>query len=224
MDNLENVLTYNSISALTTNALKNLKTTLDGEIPINHNKVKIVNNFECYIAIPMNSEEAYNVKLNDTVYLRFKNTGNELIPATVEYISNEENGILLFFKVKLNVEELTKYRKIGLDVVWWSSTGLKVNKSAVTYTNIDIGAEESGDLNYNTSGDVQITKQIQLPTITVKKAYNTETVWVKILKETKDFVIIDNYTDSELLEMGLSESDISSRSTIKMYDEALVSK
>ena len=224
MDNFENVLTYNSISALTTNALKNLKTTLDGEIPINHNKVKIVNNFECYIAIPMNSEEAYNVKLNDTVYLRFKNTGNELIPATVEYISNEENGILLFFKVKLNVEELTKYRKIGLDVVWWSSTGLKVNKSAVAYTNIDIGAEESGDLNYNTSGDVQITKQIQLPTITVKKAYNTETVWVKILKETKDFVIIDNYTDSELFEMGLSESDISSRSTIKMYDEALVSK
>ena len=58
--------------------------------------------------------------------------------------------------------------------------------------------------------------------ITVKKAYNTEDVWVKILKETKDFVIIDNYTDEELINLGLSESQIQNRSTIKMYDEALI--
>lgn len=220
VDNFENVLTYNSISSLTTNALKNLKTTLDAEIPINQRNVKIVNNFECYIAVSMNSPEARSVKLNDNIYLRFKNTGNKLIPATIEYISNESENVLLVLKIKSNVEDLTRYRKIGMDVVWWSSTGLKVNKSAITYTNITIDNSVSGDVE-NLSGD-SIIKQVELPMITVKKAYNTEDVWVKILKETKDFVIIDNYTDEELINLGLSESQIQNRSTIKMYDEALI--
>lgn len=219
VDNLENVLTYKSLSSLTTTALKNLKTTLDAEIPINQKKVKIVDNFECYIAVSMNSEEAQNVKLNDTVYLRFKNTGDELISATIEYISTESENILIVFKIKSNVEELTKYRKIGMDVVWWSSTGLKVNKNAITYTKFDTETRADD----TESGDILIG-QVELPTITVKKAYNTETVYVKIVKETEDFVIIDNYTDAELTSLGINESVIENRSTIKMYDEALISK
>ena len=224
VDNLENVLTYNSISSLTTTALKNLKTTLNGEIPVNQKKVKIVNNFECYVAVSMNSQEANDVKLNSTVYLRFKNTEDKLIPATIEYISKESGNVLIVFKIQSNVEELTKYRKIGLDVVWWSSTGLKVNKEAITYSKINIAENTSGDAEANESGDIASTKQIELATITIKKAYYLETAYVKILKEARDFVIIDNYSDSELRNLGLSESEIAGRVTIKMYDEVEISR
>lgn len=224
VDNLENVLTYNSISSLTTTALKNLKTTLNGEIPVNQKKVKIVNNFECYVAVSMNSQEANDVKLNSTVYLRFKNTEDKLIPATIEYISKESGNVLIVFKIQSNVEELTKYRKIGLDVVWWSSTGLKVNKEAITYSEINIAENTSGDAEANESGDIASTKQIELATITIKKAYYLETAYVKILKEARDFVIIDNYSDSELRNLGLSESEIAGRATIKMYDEVEISR
>ena len=224
VDNLENVLTYNSISSLTTTALKNLKTTLNGEIPVNQKKVKIVNNFECYVAVSMNSQEANDVKLNSTVYLRFKNTEDKLIPATIEYISKESGNVLIVFKIQSNVEELTKYRKIGLDVVWWSSIGLKVNKEAITYSKINIAENTSGDAEANESGDIASTKQIELATITIKKAYYLETAYVKILKEARDFVIIDNYSDSELRNLGLSESEIAGRATIKMYDEVEISR
>ena len=47
IDNLEDVLTYESISVLTSKDLDNMKTTLNQVIPINNKNVKIVNNFEC---------------------------------------------------------------------------------------------------------------------------------------------------------------------------------
>lgn len=232
VDNFENILTYDSISVLTVEELQKMKTTLNQIIPVNINKIKIIDNFECYIAIPMYSKEAHNAKLNDTIYLRFKNTKDSLIPATVEYISNEEDAVLLVLKIKSNVEELTKYRKIGLDVVWWSSTGLKVNKDTIFYSKVF--AKESGEQDIenenialiNVSGDDRVslenTKQIELATIKIKKAYYTEDVFVKILKETDDFVIIDNYKDSELEQMGIGEEVLKNRATLKLYDEALI--
>ena len=67
-----------------------------------------------------------------------------------------------------------------------------------------------------------VTKLIKIPTVTIKKAYSEENVFVKILKETDEFVIIDNYKDSELIEMGVSNDLIENRRTIKMYDEAIM--
>ncbi|MBQ9280064.1 MAG: hypothetical protein IJ215_03335 [Clostridia bacterium] len=233
VDNLENVLTSSSISTLTSKDLSNIKVALNQVIPVNLNRVKIIDNFECYIAVPMKSKEAYEAKLNDTIYLRFKNTGDSLIPATVEYISKEEDCILLVFKLKTNIEELTKYRKIGLDVVWWSYTGLKVSKdtifdTAVTVTqfndeilaNSGESSDESGEFD---DTPLQVTSQtVMIPTVTIKKPYGIYDVFVKVLRETSDFVIIDNYKDSELLEMGISEEVVAGRNTIKMYDECVV--
>lgn len=248
IDNLENVLTPNSLSELTSKDLSNIKVGINQVIPVDTNHVKIINNFVCYIAVPMKSTEAYNAKLNDTVSLRFKNTADSLIPATIEYISNEHDCVLLVFKLNTNIEELTKYRKIGLDVVWWSSVGLKINKDTIFYTTIDISEQNEPEI---TSGDEKIvtaselpveeeaiineeaisgetenvvkqTEKVTIPTITVQKAYGTYDVYVKILKETSDFVIVDNYKDSELIEMGIPEEQVSGRNTIKMYDECVV--
>lgn len=241
VDGFEEILTYDSISELTSETLDKFKLSLDQTIPMDTKNIKIIDNFKCYIAVPMESEEASQVMLNDTVYLRFSNSDDSLVPAQVEYISNEEEGTLLVFKINSNVEELTKYRKISLDVVWWRSTGLKVNKEVLFDTEIQVTVsgedifEESEitleDLSTarNVSGDEteseapqMVTKTIKIPTVTIKKAYSEENVFVKILKETEEFVIIDNYKDSELIQMGVDEALLENRRTIKMYDEAVM--
>ena len=208
VDNYENVLMPSSISKLTVEELEKIKMATNQIIPISTSNVKIVNNFECYIAVPMYSKESKNANLNDNVYLRFNNTGDELVNATVEYISEEENGRILVFKITTNVEELTKYRKIDLDVVWWRDKGLKINKEAIKYVDI-----------VNQSGDT-----ITLPTVTIKKASYTQEAWAKIVRETVDFAIIENYKDEELRNLGIPEEQISDRATLKMYDEAIVQK
>lgn len=217
VDGFENILTYDSISLLTAEKLSELKISLDQTIPVDTKNVKIIDNFVCYIAVPMTSEDARKTKLNDTVYLRFSNDEDSLVPANVEYISNEEEETLIVFKISSNVEELTKYRKIGLDVVWWRSSGLKVNKEVIFETEVDV--QVSGEEENSTE---ILTKRIKIPTVTIKKAYNEANVFVKILKETDEFVIIDNYKDSELIEMGVSMDLIENRKTIKMYDEAIM--
>ena len=206
VDNYENVLTTDSLSKPTKEELEKINITTNQIIPLNINKVKIINNFECYIAVSMNSDESKNANLNDSVYLRFDNTGDKLISATVEYISEEESGRLIVFRINTNVEELTKYRKIDVDVVWWSDKGLKVNKDALEDTTIQ-----------NASGDA-----LELSKITIKKSSYTEEALVKIVREAGEFAIIDNYTDKELLNMGIDENILNNRSTIKMYDEVIV--
>ena len=208
VDNYENVLSPSVISKLTLSELEKIKINNNQIIPISSSKVKIVNNFECYIAIPMESEESKEANLNDNVYLRFDNTGDELINATIEYISEEDNKRIIVLKIKSNVEELTKYRKINLDVVWWSDKGLKINKEAITYNEIT-----------GVSGDTVI-----VPTVTIKKSSYTQDVFVKIVREAGDFAIITNYEDKELLNLGVPEELIEDRQTLKMYDEAVLIK
>ena len=229
VDGYENILTPASFSELTIDYLKSLKTTKDQVISANSNKVKLVNNFCCYIAIPLGKDALEKISLNETTYLRFESTGDRLIPATVEYMSTEDEGMLCIFKINSNVEELTKYRKVSVDVVWWRTKGLKVNEDVIHYTEIQVPSGEdkviqSGDemITIETSGDAMVTKTIKLPTVTVKKAYYDTEVFVKILKTAKGFVILDNYTTEELESMGLTEEMINNRGTIKLYDELLV--
>ncbi|MBR3887874.1 MAG: hypothetical protein IKJ32_02115 [Clostridia bacterium] len=229
VDGYENILTPASFSELTIDYLKSLKTTKDQVVSANSNKVKLVNNFCCYIAIPLGEDGLEKITLNETTYLRFESTGERLIPATVEYMSTEEDGILCIFKINSNVEELTKYRKVSVDVVWWRTKGLKVNEDVIHYTELQVpsGEEEviqSGDetIIVETSGDANVTKTIKIPTVTVKKAYYDTEVFVKILKSAKGFVILDNYTVEELEKMGVSQEIIDNRGTIKLYDELLV--
>ena len=250
IDGFENILTYDSISLLTSEKLAELKISLDQTIPVDTKNIKIIDNFKCYIAVPMESEDAKNAMLNDTVYLRFSNSDDSLIASQVEYISNEEDCTLIVFKINSNVEELTKYRKISMDVVWWRSTGLKVNKEVLFDTELEVvvsgeeaieneisiasvseiadDATVSGDISgvieapEDILNNIVKTKIIKIPTIKIRKAYSEENVFVKILKETDEFVIIDNFKDAELLEMGVDESLISNRRTIKMFDEAVM--
>ena len=209
VDNYENILTPSSFSALSIAELEKIKLNVGQIIPIDTSKVKIVNNFECFIAIPMKSEKSKELELNSTVKLRFANMGDDYVKSTVVYISDEEDERrLVIFKVPTNTEELTKYRKINLELIWWSDTGLKIPNEAIRYETV---------IDSNTN-----KKIATLPTVTTIESNYQDDVWVKVIRSTDKFSIVENYTDTELLEMGLTEEMIKGRSEIKMYDEIIV--
>lgn len=207
IDNLENVLTFDSIKSLTIKQLEDLEINTGQVIPIDINNIKIVNNFECYVVIPMSSEESKKAELNDKIYFRFDNSQNEFIPATVEYISEEDDKRLIIFKIKSNVEELVKYRKIALDVIWWRTEGIKIPNNSIKIEPV-----------YDENGNI-VT---ELPTILVQKLGYVENVWIKVVNKAGDFSIIENITEEELIEMGIPEKIIENRKTVKMYDEIIV--
>ncbi len=209
VDGYENILTPNSLSSLSIKELEKIKINMGQIIPIDTSKVKIIDNFYCYIAIPTNSEEGKAAKLNDKIKLRIDDTDDNYIPATIEYISDEDSTTrLIIVKITSNVENLIKYRKMNLDVVWWRDTGLKVPNDAIKYTTIK---------------DTTNGKTIEnMATITIQKSSYTEEVWVKVIRQADSASIIENYTDDELIEMGISEESVNSRSTIKLYNDVVL--
>lgn len=207
VDGYEEELTKESISDLTSEKLSSFKLNPNQIIARDTSKIKVINNFECYISIFMDSLESKEANLNDKLYLRFENTGDTLIPATIEYISEEAEGRLITVKIETNTEELTKYRKINLDVVWWSYTGFKLHKSVISNKEIT-----------NLNGEV-VTN---LDYVTIARAGYNDIAYVKVVKEFGDYVIVDNYTDEEYLEMGFVEADIEKFVTLKMYNEVIV--
>lgn len=205
VDGYENILTPNSFSSISIKELEKIKINSGQLIPINTSKIKVIDNFSCYIAIILESDESKNTKLNDTIKLRFDNTGDEIIQGSVEYIAEEGSQRLIIVKINSNIEELSKYRKTNIDVVWWRDTGLKVPSNAIKYQLVETA-----------SG----TKEIAY--VTIQKSLYTENAWVKIIREANGFYIIDNYTDEELLEIGLSEQEVSNRQTLKLYNDVVL--
>jgi hypothetical protein len=204
VDNFENILTPKSIGSLTIHELEDMKLRTGQLIPISNEKIKLVDNFECYLAIPMYSEESKSVKINDSVQFRFNDTADDLVPATVQYISEEENGRLIVFKITTHIEDLTKYRKINLDVVWWRYKGLKVTNDAIKQVQISESLDKT------------------IPAVTIVNSNYRNDVFVKIVRQAGNFSIIDNYETSELEEMGLGKDKIVNQNEINMYDEVSV--
>ena len=143
----------------------------------------------------LDSDEAQNIGVNDSITLRLSNAME--IDADAIYIMQQETGeVMIIFKTNKAVEELISYRKISVDVVWWSKSGLKVPNSAII---------EEGGLNY---------------VVRNRTGYNDKII-VNVLKQNKNYSIITNYTADELRELGYDNEEIYSRKLIGLYDEIL---
>lgn len=196
IDGLEEILTPDSLENLTEDYLKSLNLKTGEIVPTSEEKGKIVNNFYCYLATVINSEEANNAQINDNVKLKLS-TGDE-VKASVEYISEQDNGKrLIVFKTTKCVDKLIDYRKISFDIIWWSADGLKVP---------------------NTS----ILKEEDKTYIIRKRVGYSDKIPVKVLKESKNYSIIENYTSLELKELGYTAEEINNAKTIGLYDEILL--
>ena len=133
VDGLEEKLTFQNLDSITSEMLENLHSITGQIVTTSTKEGKIIDNFECYIAVSTKSDEAKKAKIGDNVKLKLAT--NKEIPAEVARIKEEKDGRLVIFKINQGVEYLTGYRKISLDIIWWKEQGLRVPNSSIIYEN-----------------------------------------------------------------------------------------
>ena len=196
VDGLEDVLTTDSFENLTSESLEELDVKTGKIVSTSDECAKIINNFECYIAMILDSETAMEAEEGDTVELTL--SGGSEVNATIEAINEEDDGRVIIFKITTLSEELISYRKISLNITWWSYSGIKVPNDAIL--------EDENNLKY----------------VVRKTSTGTSNVYVKVLKKNDQYSIISNYSSDDLKNLGLDSSDyegIDVYDTILMYPE-----
>lgn len=196
VDGLEETLTPNNFSTLSKELLENLNLKTGQLIATNDECGKIINSSKCYIATISNSEEAKNAPIDKKVKIRLAN--NKIIDAKIVYMSQEnEEETLVILEIDKQISELANYRKISFDLIWWSSTGLKVPNQAIV--------EENG-LNY----------------VVRNRAGYLNKILVKVTRKNDKYSIVSNYKTEELKDLGYTQSQINSMKRISIYDELIL--
>lgn len=196
VDGLEETLTPNNFSTINKQFLENLNLKTGQLIATNDECGKIIDSSKCYIATISNSEEAKNAKLDNKVQIRLSN--NKVIDAKISYTSQEnEEETLIILEIDKQISELANYRKISFDLIWWSSTGLKVPNQAIV--------EENG-LNY----------------VVRNRAGYLNKILVKVTRKNDKYAIVSNYDTDELKKLGFTNSEINSMKKISIYDELML--
>ena len=202
VDGYEELLTTKDFGNFTKDFLENLNLKTGQIIAATDESGKIIDNYKCYIATVLTSEYAQKAQVGDSVKIRLP-SGNE-VSASIEYINAEDNGqYVIIFKITKCVEELINYRKISLNIIWWSYSGKKIPNSAI---------------NYEKKGDNEIAYVIRI------RAEYQDKILVKKLKSNEKYTIVADYTSEELEKLGYTSEEIKSRKTISLYDEILINK
>lgn len=196
VDGLEEILTPNNFSTLSKEFLDSLKLKTGQLIATNDECGKIIDSSRCYIATISNSEEAKNAKIDSKMQIRLSN--NKIIDAKVAYISQEnEEEILIILEIDKQIRELANYRKISFDLIWWSSTGLKVPNQAII---------EQDGLSY----------------VVRNRAGYLSKILVKVTRKNDKYSLVSNYDTKDLQELGFTENEIYSMRRISIYDELVL--
>ena len=196
VDGFEDKITPNNLSELNKKYLESLNLKTGKIIATSEECGKIIDNFNCYIATISNSDEAKNAKVNDKIKIR--KASNDEIDATITNINPQEDGsVLLIVSFNKQIEELTNYRKISFDLIWWEYEGLKVPNQSIL--------EENG-LNY----------------VIRNRAGYLSKLLVKVSKQNESYSIITSYTTDELRELGFTDNQINEYKKISIYDEILL--
>ena len=194
VDGLENVLTTKGFKNLTEEVLEKLEIKTGKIVATSNEQAKIIDNFGCYIATILNSNEAIEAKEESKVKITFS-SGNEVM-ANVHYVINQEDGKkLIVFKLNTLTEELISYRKISFNITWWSHSGLKVPNDAIL--------ENKDKQKY----------------VVKKTASGTTNINIKVLKTNQKYSIINTYSAEDLKALG---RDVSEIETLEVYDKILL--
>ena len=196
VDGFEESLNINNLEELNEDYLKSLKLKAGETVPTSSESGKIVNNYYCYIATVVDSKKSKDIKVNDNIQIVLS-TGDEIKAKIYNILEQESGSKLLIFKVTDCVEKLISYRKINFEIIWWSANGLKVPNSSILQKN---------DITY----------------IVRKRVGYSDDILVKVLKESENYSIIENYTSLELKELGYSTEEIRNMKSITLYDEILL--
>lgn len=200
VDGFEELLNTTYLENITKEYLESLNLKTGHIIATNDESGKIINNYECYITVVLNSEYAKQAEIGKNVKLRLP-SGNE-VNADIEYINKEvDDSYVITFRIEKCVEELINYRKISLNVIWWSEAGSKIPNNAIQY-------EEKGEN--------------KVAYVIRTRAGYQDKIWVKELCTNGKYTIVDNYTSEELEKLGFISEETKSRKKIKLYDEILI--
>lgn len=196
VDGLEETLTPNNFSTINKGFLENLNLKTGQLIATNDECGKVIDSSRCYIATISNSEEAKNAKIDNNVQIRLSN--NKVIDAKIAYTSQEnEDEMLIILEINKQIDELANYRKISFDLIWWSSTGLKVPNQAII--------EENG-LNY----------------VVRNRVGYLDKILVKVTRKNDKYSIVSNYSTDDLEKIGFDKNEIGSMKKISIYDELVL--
>ena len=100
----------------------------------------------------------------------------------------------MVISISEGIEELSLYRKVSVDIIWWNSSGYKVPKTAIY---------EENKLHY---------------VIKTRGGY-LEKVLVRIVRETDDYAIVTSYSASAIKDLTISNNV---KTTISLYDELVL--
>jgi putative membrane fusion protein len=196
VDGLEETLTPDNFSTLSKQFLENLDLKTGKIVASNDESGKIINNFNCYIATISTSKQAKEAKIGNKVKIRLPN--NEEIEAQIAYLSQEnEEEMLIVLQIDRQISELTNYRKISFDLIWWSYSGLKVPNEAILTEN-------------------------ELTYVVRNRAGYLSKILVKVENQNERYSIVTNYKTEELKELGYSDQEINTYKKISVYDEILL--
>lgn len=195
VDGLEEKLSPNNFETITEEYLENLDLKTGQIISVSNESGKVIDNFKCYIAITMNSKEAMSAEVGDEVKLCISN--NEENKAKIVKINEESGKRTIIFEINKMTDEMIKYRKVAVDVIWWDASGLKIPSKALI--------EENG-----------------LYYVVRNKAGVQTKLLVKVIKKTDKFAIIKSYDDEELEEIGYDSKEIKNYKKITNYDEIII--
>lgn len=195
VDGLEEELTPSNLTQITEKYLNDLGLKTGKIISTSSEYGKVIDNFKCYIAVTLKSQNAMQAKVGDSVTLRISNA--EEIKAKIAQINEESGKRTIIFELNTMTESLINHRKIIVDVIWWDESGLKVPKQALLTEN---------RLNY----------------VIRNKAGVQTKLLVKVEKQTDKFAIIVPYDNEELRELGFSEDEIKKYKKITNYDEITI--
>ena len=130
VDGYEDILKPNKFKNLNKEFLEKLDLRTGELIEPSNEKGKIVTSFDTYLATVLNSDAARKAKVGDKIKIDIGN--NTSVKAEIVSIKVEnENERLIIFKIINLSEDILNYRKISVDIIWWSYSGLKVPKSAL---------------------------------------------------------------------------------------------
>lgn len=195
IDGFEKVITPENLANLNKNFLEDLKLKVGQTIASSDTTAKIVNNYSNYIIFNSNSQESKQTKVDDKIKIRMQN--NTEITAKVKNIIQEnDDSRTIAIQMEQNTEEFLSYRKISFDIIWWSASGYRIPNTAI--------------------------KQVDKITYVIRNRNGyLDKMAVKILKQGKDYSIVEPYTANELLKLGLSLKEIQNLRTLTLYDEIL---
>lgn len=195
VDGLEDIISVEKFDLITEDYLEKLDLKAGQIVSKSNESGKVIDNFKCYIAVTMDSKEAMEAKVGDSVEIRISN--KDECKAKIVQINEESGKRTIIFQINKMTEDLINHRKVAVDVIWWNVSGLKVPNQALI--------EEDG-LNY----------------VLRNKAGVQTKLLVKVKKQTDKFSIISEYSNTELQELGLDEKEIRNYKKITNYDEIIL--